>query len=149
METKLQYRNLVVSLSMCLCLNLSLRCAVACMVWEIRLWQSAKPIVKQRTDALPSGLFLLLFTPTSMKALQLGKITSLKPSSACANCYKNTRLGVWGNGGVDRRWRGGGRGILIIQCSARNSDLVLSVVPCRSTNFSASKWRFIWGNVIL
>lgn len=53
------------SFHLCRCL----RCAVACMVWEIRPWPSAKPVVKQRMDALPSGLFPPVCTLTGIKAL--------------------------------------------------------------------------------
>lgn len=97
------------------------------MVWEIWPWPSAKPVIKQRTDALPSGLFLLVCTLTSIKALQPGKITSLKPSPAAANCYENTQaVGVWRDGG-------GMEGSLMIQRSVRDTESVLSVLPSRNT----------------
>lgn len=58
-------------------------------------------------------------------------MSSLKPSSVSAN-YQ--RLG----------WTGGGGLFSIIKCSVRSTDSELSVVPCRNTNSSASKWQFKW-----
>ncbi len=42
------------------------------------------------------------------------------------------------------RWGRAEGGFLIIQCFVRNTDSVLSVIPRRSTNSSASKWQFRW-----
>lgn len=69
--------------------------------------------------------------------------SSLKPSSVSANCYKNTRLGELGEMWVDGGEEGEGRsGFLIIKCFVRNTDMVLTVFPCRTTNSSATKWQF-------
>lgn len=112
-------------------LNLSIGVCAWGVLWHAWCEKSGpghlpKPVIKQRTDALPSGLFLLNWTPTSIKALQPGKITSLKTSPAAANCYKNTRcrsLERWG-------WM---EGFLMIQRSGRDTESVLSVIPSRNT----------------
>lgn len=64
-------------------------------------------------------------------------MSSLKPPSVSANCCKNTRLRV-------RRDGGGWGGWVFIIHVVRNTDSVLSVIPRRSMNSSASKWQFRW-----